>query len=138
MVYSECMNSYQIDGSFSIPDELWAKIELLIPPPKLRKRPDRPGRPRQDNRQMLAAIFYLLRTGCQWHALPRHLGAPTTVHDRFQEWRAAGVFEALWRAGLLEYDQAKGLGWEWQAMDGAMTKAPLAGERYRPQSDGSR
>ena len=55
---------------------------------------------------MLTAIFYLLRTGCQWHALPRHLGAPTTVHDRFQEWRAAGVFEALWRASV---EQTQGL-----------------------------
>src|SRR5205823_5781812 len=44
---------------------------------------------------------------------------------RFQEWVAAGFFQQLWLAGLLEYDQRIGLEWEWQAMDGVMTKAPL-------------
>ena len=33
----------------------------------------------------MSAIFYVLRTGCQWNALPRSLGASSTVHDRFQE-----------------------------------------------------
>jgi putative transposase len=77
---------------------------------------------------MMTAIFYILRTGCQWKALPRSLGAPSTVHDRFQEWREAGLFEKMWKAGLMEYDDKKGIEWEWQSMDGAMTKAPLGGE----------
>jgi len=132
------MNTYQNNESFGISDDLWAKIEPLIPPPKPRKRPDRPGRPRRDNRQMMTAIFYLLRTGCQWNALSRQLGAASTVHDRFQEWQGAGLFAGLWRAGVLEYDQAKGVDWEWQAMDGAMTKAPLGGKRNRSQSHRSR
>ena len=33
----------------------------------------------------------------------------------------------MWQAGLLDYDNEKGLDWEWQAIDGAMTKAPLGG-----------
>ena len=36
-----------------------------------------------------------------------------------------GFFEELWRAGLLEYDEPEGIEWEWQAIDGAMSKAPL-------------
>ena len=52
---------------------------------------------------------------------------PSTVHDRFQEWVAAGVFARLWQEGLLAYDAERGLEWEWQAMDGALTKAPLGG-----------
>ena len=80
----------------------------------------------------MTAIFYVLRTGCQWKALPRSLGAPSTVHDRFQEWREAGVFEKMWKEGLLEYDKKIGLDWEWQAMDGAITKAPLGGEGTGP------
>jgi transposase len=91
-----------------------------------------------DDRQALDAIFYVLRTGCQWKALPRSLGAGSTVHDRFQEWQAAGVFEQFWKAGLLQYDATIGIDWEWQALDGAMTKAPLGGKRngsesYRPR-----
>jgi len=115
-----------VDDGWRIPDELWARIELLLP--KERPKP-KGGRPRMPNRAAMDAIFYVLRTGCQWKALPRGLGAASTVHDRFQEWRQAGVFEALWRAGVLEYDRLKGVDWEWQAMDGAMTKAPLGGKR---------
>jgi putative transposase len=77
-------------------------------------------------------IFYVLRTGCQWKALPRCFGPASTVHDRFQEWRHAGLFRKLWQAGLMEYDRQVGLDWEWQAMDGAMTKAPLGGKRNGP------
>ena len=42
---------------------------------------------------------------------------------------------ACWRlpahvaSGLTEYDELKGLTWKWQAADGAMTKAPLGGEK---------
>ncbi len=114
-----------ISSNYRVPDELWERIKPLLPPQKPKKKP---GRPRMADRQAMDAIFYVLRTGCQWKALPRDLGAPSTVHDRFQEWRQAGVFEKMWQAGLLEYDAKKGLAWEWQAMDGAMTKAPLGGQ----------
>ena len=40
----------------------------------------------------------------------------------------------MWRAGLLKYDEEVGIEWEWQVMDGAMTKAPLGGKRYGSQS----
>ena len=80
----------------------------------------------------MTAIFYILRTGCQWNALPRSLGASSTVHDRFQQWERAGVFVAFWQAGLTEYDEQVGIDWEWQSMDGAMTKAPLGGDATGP------
>src|SRR5438132_4851574 len=96
---------YGVAPEYQIPDEMWAEIEPLLPAPKPKKKP---GRPRMSDRVAMNAIFYLLRTGCQWNALPRSLGAYSTVHDRFQEWREAGVFEALWREGLLQYDEKKG------------------------------
>ena len=58
-----------------------------------------------DDRKAMSAIFYVLRTGCQWNALPRSLGASSTVHDRFQEWRKAGVFKQMWIDGLAMYDK---------------------------------
>lgn len=91
-----------------------------------------------DDRQAMTAILYVLRTGIQWKALPRSLGAASTVHDRFQEWQEAGVFRRLWEAGLHAYDETRGIEWTWQAMDGAMTKAPLGGKRDRSQSHRSR
>jgi putative transposase len=81
---------------------------------------------------MFFAIFYILRTGIQWKALPRSLGAASTVHDRFQQWLKAGVFKELWVTGLLEYNTDIGLDFEWQSIDGAMTKAPLGGGETGP------
>jgi transposase len=80
-----------------------------------------------NDRKAMSAIFYVLRTGCQWNALPRTLGASSTVHDRFQEWRSAGVFKRMWIDGLSVYDKKTGIDWKWQAMDGAITKTPLGG-----------
>lgn len=114
-----------VDEGWRISDDLWERIEPLLPPAGAQPKGGRPWKPA---RQMADAIFYVLRTGCQWKALPRSLGAPSTVHDRFRGWVEAGVFRRLWERGLLEYDERVGIDWEWQAMDGAMTKAPLGGE----------
>jgi putative transposase len=73
-------------------------------------------------------IYYRLRTGCQWKAIPRSLVASSTAHDYFQAWQAAGVFYRLWHEALKRYDDKVGIEWLWQALDGAMTKAPLGGE----------
>ena len=118
-----------IDDGWCMPDELWERIEPLLPP----KSPHpKGGHPWTPDRQAMDGIFYRLRTGCQWKALPREFGAPSTLHDRFQLWREAEVFERLWQEGLLEYEALKGIEWEWLAMDGAMTKAPLGGEATGP------
>ena len=105
-----------------VSEEFWEKVEPLIPPAPSHKKG---GRTRMDDRDAFAAMIYVLRTGIQWNALPREMGASSTVHDRYQEWERAGFFEELWRVGLAEYDDLEGIEWEWQALDGAMTKAPL-------------
>jgi putative transposase len=75
---------------------------------------------------MFAAILYVLRTGIQWNALPRELGASSTVYDRFRWWEEQGFFHRLWQAGLAEYDELAGIGWDWQSIDGSTVKAPFA------------
>ena len=88
-------------GESRISDEVWAKIAPLLPMPR---RKNRKGRPRMDDRQAMSAIWHKLHTGCSWKALPRDLGAGSTVYDRFQEWQAAGVFDQLRQAGILQPD----------------------------------
>jgi putative transposase len=117
---------YGIHKKYLIPDNLWEEVKLLLPQEKPKKKM---GRPRMDDRQAMTAIFYVLRTGIQWNALPRSLGASSTVHDRFCEWTEEGVFERIWQVGLAKYDKKNGLDWEWQSMDGAITKAPLGKKR---------
>lgn len=117
------------DPKWLMPDELWEKVQPLIPPMLEKGKTTRGGRPNADLRRTMNAIFYVLRTGCQWKAIPRCLGSGSTAHDYFQKWNEAGVFERLWRLGLKEYDALKGIQGRWQAMDGIMTKAPLAARR---------
>ena len=118
-----------VGDAYQIPDKLWDRIKLLLPPLKPKKKS---GRPRMDDRLAMNAVFYVLRTGCQWKALPRCLGAPCTVHDRFQGWCKADVSQKLWEMGLVEYDIERKLDWKWQVMDGAITKAPLGGKAQVP------
>ena len=123
--------------SYQISDELWAKIQPLLPE-HVNTHRFGGGRPRADDRKCMNAILFVLRTGCQWNALNATGICPSsTAHDRFQEWVKAGVFQRFWAAGLLEYDEKKGIDWAWQSMDGAMTKAPLGGEKMRAEPHGS-
>lgn len=114
-----------------MPEELWAKIEPLLPP-----RPEHPlgcHNPRVPDRLAMEAILLVLRTGMQWHALKATgLCHPSSAYRRFREWLAAGVFFEFWRMGLLAYDALVGLDWKWMSLDGAMTKAPLGGEKTGP------
>ena len=120
------------DDGWRIPDELWAKIEPLLPPGK--PHPLGCHNPRVPDRNAMDAILLVLRTGMQWNALnATGICTSSSAHRRFQEWQQSGVFLELWRLGLHSYDKLKGIGWDWQSMDGAMTKAPLGGGKNRPQ-----
>jgi transposase len=86
-----------------------------------------------ESRKVFEAIVYVLRTGIQWKALPKSIyGSPSSIHAYFQKWQRAGFFEALWRAGLAEYDEMFGIAWEWLSADGSLGKAPMALEAVGP------
>ena len=119
---------------FRISDELWAVLEPLLPV-HVNTHRFGGGRPRVPDRTCADAIFYVLRTGCQWQALDQtELCAHSTAHDRFQTWVDVGVFLQLWHAGVQQFDELCGIDWDWLAMDGALSKAPLGGEKNRAQS----
>jgi transposase len=125
------MDTKRISDHWRIPDALWEHIEPLLP--KIR-RSRKGGRPPIPFRQVMDGVFYVLRTGCQWKAVPAEFGSGSTLHRRFQAFVKRGVFRKLWQAGLMEYDELRGIQWDWQSIDGAMTKAPLGGEKYGPES----
>jgi transposase len=131
------MTSTSTKDRWRIPEKLWAKMEALLPP-----RPKHPlgcHNPRVPDRDAMDGIFFVLRTGCQWNALDATgICSCASAYRRFREWLDAGVFHEFWRQGLLAYDEAKGIDWKWLSMDGAMTKAPLGGEKNRPQPNRSR
>jgi transposase len=120
---------------FRMPDALWDRLQPLLPPPK--PHPLGCHNPRVDDRRAMDAIFFVLRTGCQWNALnATGICSSSSAHRRFQEWTGAGVFHRIWALGLKEYDATKGIDWAWQSMDGAMSKAPLGGEKDGAQPHG--
>ncbi len=70
-------------------DDQWALIEPHIPVFDL-------GRPRDvDMREVLNAILYLNRSGCQWDMLPHEFPAKSTVYDYFARWRDDGTWQRL-------------------------------------------
>lgn len=116
---------------YRISDDLWSKIEPLIPP-RNNPHPRGGGQKPKPNRSVMDAILFVLRTGCQWNALnATGLCPSSTAHDRFQKWVREGVFLKMWEGSLMEYDELKGLDWTWLSMDGAMTKSPLGGGKKR-------
>ena len=71
-------------------DEQWQEIEPLIPPPK----PG--GRPRTTNmREVINAILYFLRTGCQWTYLPHEFPKQRTVYHYFWSWGKDDTWERI-------------------------------------------
>ena len=126
-------STYKDVPSWGLSDSFWERIKPLLPTPKTRfrgrgtKRKNIGGRPSADPRKVMAAILYVLRTGCQWKAVPQEFGSGRVIHRSFQGWTRARVFKRMWQAGLAEYDELKGLEWKWQAADGTLTKAPLGG-----------
>lgn len=117
--------------SWTVSDAFWSKIEPLMPirqraANRTYQRKPGAGRKPMPARQIFSAIVYVLRTGCQWKALPREFGSASAVHAHFQRWQREGFFVKLWQAGVAEYDEMEGIAWRWQSIDGAMGKAPLA------------
>lgn len=73
-----------------VSDAEWAILEPLVPRPLPGGRPSRHAR-----REIVNAILYVLRTGCQWRAVPHDLPPWGTVWWYFRRWREAGVWEQV-------------------------------------------
>ena len=127
--------------TWEVSDAFWELVQPLIPTDprvanKTYQRQRGGGRkPKYSNRLYFSAIFYVLRTGIIWNALPREkFGgmSSSALHDKFQQWSIAGVFTKIWQRGLAEYDELQGIAWTWQAADSASIEAPLAREFTGP------
>jgi transposase len=116
----------RVRRAWRTPDALWAEIAPLLPPGK--PHPLGCHNPRVDDRRAMDAIFFRLRTGCQWNALSATGLCSSSAPPPLPGVDAAGVFHELWRRGLTEYDALKGIDWRWLAADGAMTKRRSGGK----------
>ena len=87
-------------GRYDLTEFEWNVIKPLLPN-KAR------GVPRVDDRRVLNGIFYQLRSGSPRADLPERYGPYTTVYNRFNRWRKAGVWNRLMDAIIAAYE-AKG------------------------------
>lgn len=87
-------------GRYDLTEFEWRVIQPLLP-----NKPR--GVPRVDDRRVLNGIFYQLRSGSPWADLPDRYGPYTTVYNRFNRWRRAGVWDRLMDAIVAAYE-AKG------------------------------
>ena len=81
----------------------------------------------------------MLRTGCQWKALPaERFCSANAVHQKFMDRSKVSFFEEVWKAGPAECDELKGILLRWQSIAGAMVKEPLAQETVVPNTTNRR
>ena len=96
--YAPCHQRYASDLS----DGEFALVQPLLPPSKRR------GRKPTDPRHILDALFYMVRTGCQWRYLPKDFPPFTTVQNRFYAWRDSGLWEQIAAVLVMHVREAEG------------------------------
>ena len=72
---------------FDLSDDEWALLEPLMPKSRMSAR--------VDDRMILNAIFYVLRTGMPWRDLPERYGPYTTAYNRFNRWSRRGIWKLI-------------------------------------------
>jgi transposase len=82
---------------YDLTDFEWSVIEPLLPM-------DRRGPKPKNNRQIINGMFYVLRAGSPWRDLPERYGPYTTVYNRFNRWRKAGIWDRLMDAIVKAHD----------------------------------
>jgi transposase len=116
-----------------VSDELWKRIEPLIPPPKPR-RFRFPGRKPLEPRKILTGILFVLKTGIAWEDLPAECGwgCGLTCKRYLRRWQRQGVWQKLHEALLAELNGADRIDWSRALIDSASVRAPCGGQETGP------
>jgi transposase len=114
-----------------LPDELWRRIEPLIPP-----HPPQPrgGRPFLDDRKVLTGIIFILKTGLPWEDLPQEMGCGCgmTCWNRLRDWQAQGVWGKIHEVLLAELRHADKVDFGRFVVDTSHVRAVGGGEGTGP------
>jgi len=102
-------------------DGEWALIEDMFP-----RNGQGPGRPWNDHRTMMNAIFWVLSTGAPWRDLPEHLGPWQSAYDRFSTYREDGTLDRIIERLQMQLDEKGKIDWELFCVDGSSVRAHRA------------
>lgn len=116
---------------YELTDEQWTMIDPLLPKATT-------GRPLLARREMLNAMFWVLRSGAPWRDLPERFGPWQTVYHHFNSWRRRGVFGRILAALQVRLDAEGHIDWDLWCVDGTMVRASRsaagAGKKGAPTS----
>lgn len=114
-----------------VPDDFWAVVEPLLPPPQPKPKG---GRPRVGDRAALSGILYVLKSGVPWEMLPREKGwgSGMTCWRRLRDWQEAGVWARLHEALLALMHGAGAVDWSRAALDSASVRAKKGARARAP------
>ena len=115
-----------------VSDELWARVEPLLPAQERRFR--YPGRRRLSDRAVLTGILFVLKTGIPWEDLPQEMGCGSgmTCWRRLHDWNEAGVWERLHHTLLDELQDAGAIDWSRAIVDSSHVRAKGGASRPAP------
>jgi transposase len=114
-----------------VPDELWEIIEPLLPAPPSHNKG---GRPRVADRNCLAGIIFVLKSGIPWEMLPQEMGCGSgmTCWRRLRDWQAAGVWDRIHQLLLARLREADKIDFSRAVADSSIVRAVGAGEATGP------
>ena len=119
-----------------VTDEQWALIEDMFP-----RNGQGPGRPWNDHRKTVNAMFWILSTGAPWRDLPTRFGPWQSAYERFNPFRKNGLFDRMVARLQMELDLNGEIDWELFCVDGSSVRAHRAaagakkgGRRMSPET----
>ena len=102
-------------------DEQWALIEDMFP-----RNGQGPGRPWNDHRTMVNAMFWVLSTGAPWRDLPERFGPWQSSYGRFNTYRKDGTLDRIIERLQMKLDEKGKIDWELFCVDGSSVRAHRA------------
>ena len=117
-----------------LPDDLWKRLERLIPRSKENRCVQFAGRKPSEPRRVFTGILFVLRTGIPWRWLPATDAFPSgyTCLRRLRQWQKAGVWQRVFEALLAELQATHKIDWYRALVDSASVRAPCGGEKTGP------
>ena len=121
-------------GQPVLSDDLWKRLEPLIPRSKASRSVQFAGRKPSEPRRVVTGILFVLRTGIPWRWLPATSDFPSgyTCLRRLRQWQRAGVWQRVFERLLAELQATHKIDWYRALVDSASVRAPCGGEKTGP------
>lgn len=115
---------------FHLTEAKWRRIEATLPAYTTNPKG---GRPRVSNRQCFEGILWILRTGAQWHELPKEYGSGITCWRRLRAWEESETLLTLWRVFLEDLSDREKIKWSECFEDGSFAPAKKGAQTLEKQ-----